>query len=38
MSTFLVDFELDQERETAFVSYLLVFYEIAINRQFLWKH
>ena len=25
MSMFLVDFELDQDRETAFVPYLLVF-------------
>ena len=35
---FLVDFELYQDRETAFVSYLLDLHEMAINRKFLWKH
>ena len=38
MSIFLVDCELDQDRETAFVSYLLVPHEIVINRKCLWKH
>ena len=38
MSMFLVDFELDQDRETSFVSYLLDFQEMAIKRKFLWKH
>ena len=38
MSIFPVDFELDQDRETSFVSYLLDFQEMAIKRKFLWKH
>ena len=38
MSIFPVDFELDQDREAAFVSYLLVFHEMAIYRKFLWNH
>lgn len=38
MSKFLVDFELDQDRETVFVSFLVDVHELAINRKLLWTH